>query len=132
MEEKNKQVLSDEEMALLSEEKNNLIIGADLANKEDKTSETLIKMADFVQKSTKNVQKGAQNEKKSQKSGLNGANFEKTYAKCNVCGRIFEIKLRELETKETIVRYFNCTWCRQRYPVYTKHKKRTRRNKKGN
>lgn len=125
MEDKNKQALSDEKMALLSEVKNGLIIGADLANKEDKTSETLIKMADIVQK-------GAQNEKKSQKSGLNGANFEKTYAKCNVCGRIFEIKLRELETKETIVRYFNCTWCRQRYPVYTKHKKRTRRNKKGN
>lgn len=108
MEEKNKQALSD------------------------KMADFVQKRADFVQKSTENVQKGVQNEKKSQKSGINDANFEKTYAKCNVCGRTFEIKLRELETKETIVRYFNCTWCRQRYPVYTKHKKRTRRNKKGN
>ena len=56
----------------------------------------------------------------------------KTYAKCNVCGREFEIKLREIETKETIERYFNCTWCRQKYHVYTEHKKRIRRKKKGN
>ena len=65
--------------------------------------------------------------------GLDLANkSDRTFAKCNVCGQPFQVKLRELETKETISRWFNCPYCMQKYHVYTKHKKKTRRNSKGN